>query len=227
MRYLSRSAPFLVLLAGLFVFAACDSSGSNSDDDVAGVENPDADNGFVMKLGSSKVLSKAASKYGGYAFDYGGTNPNTNQSVYVIFFTSATPDPSNFGNSATQAEVFGAFVTTETASTPSSGAYTVGTSSSSDPYFFGWIGQDFDTGDDGTRTLQVIKDGKIEIDDSGNVTNFKKVSATQVTYDLPVKSQDDYQIERDVSITLDGSIKPRDVNEFAQSSGFRFNLSIN
>jgi hypothetical protein len=222
----------------LFILPACDSGGSSGgggggEDDgssVVGVDDPNASNSFKMNITSSSsssgALSKAVGKtYGGYAFQWSGTIPNTNKDFYVLFFTSK--NPSNFDENSVDAELFGLIVSDQFSSPPPTETYDFGRASDNDRDFFGLIGEDFDTDDTGTRTIQLLESGQIVIDNSGSltVTDFKNVSGQQYTIDLPYETRDDLTTEDNVSVTLDGSIEPGSASKFA-GPGFSFGLNF-
>lgn len=237
--FLSRSPLFLTLIACLFIVPACDSGGSNSDDggndDVAGSADLSEPNAFELNFSASSSstnslkaeFAKAASKYQGYAFQWLGSTDvdGTTKNYYALFFTSNKDFDSN---TAPKAEVFGGLIG-EFSKLPDEDTYTVGsTGSQTSPDFFGWIGQDFDTGPDGTRTLQILTDGKIEIgrDSNGNlvVEDFIDTKVYQYTVDFQDGEAQSVETQENVSVTLNGSIAPSEVNSFTEGE-FSFTFS--
>lgn len=231
-RLVSTSTLLVALVSCLFILPACDSGGSSSssgDDEVAGSADLSEPNAFEFSFGSSSKagFAKAASKYQGYAFQWQGTTTinGTQKGYYALFFTSKR----NFdGSTAPKAEVFGGIIG-DFSSLPSSGTYTAGTGSNqSQPDFFGWIGQDFNSGPDGTRTLQILTDADIQIGrKNGNlVVTSLSGKAFQYTADFQNGTAQDVSTST-VTIDLNGSIQPSTVNTFTESGDFSFTFSGN
>jgi hypothetical protein len=238
-RRLFRNSGLLFILAfGLLALPACDSGGSNGgssgggnggdDGGTFGPSNPSGPNAFELNFSSSSSassaskagLAKAATTYKGYSFQFQG-NANGND-YYAIFFTS---NSSFTSSNATDAAVFGALVAERT-STPSPGDYAVGEVNSTTAEFYGLIGQNFDSGPNKSRTIQLLSDGTITIGrSSGNlvVSDFKNVTAQQITVDLSGGTVQSSSFTENVSVTLNGSIQPSPTGTFAQPS---FGFSI-
>ena len=238
-RRLFRNSGLLFVLAfGLLALPACDSGGSNGgssgggnggdDGGTFGPSNPSGPNAFELNFSSSSSassaskagLAKAATTYKGYSFQFQG-NANGND-FYAIFFTS---NSSFTSSNATDAAVFGALVAERT-SKPSPGDYAVGAANSTTAEFYGLIGQNFDSGPNKSRTIQLLSDGTITIGrSSGNlvVSDFKNVTAQQITVDLSGGTVQSSSFTENVSVTLNGSIQPSPTGTFAQPS---FGFSI-
>jgi hypothetical protein len=238
-RRLFRNSGLLFVLAfGLLALPACDSGGSNGggdnggggdggSGDTFGPSNPSGPNAFELSFSSSSSASsaskaefaKATTTYKGYSFQFQGS-ANGND-FYAIFFTSN----SSFSSNATDAEIFGALVA-QRSSKPSPGDYAVGAANSTTAEFYGLIGQNFDSGADGSRTIQLLSGGDIAIGRTdGNlvVSDFKNVTAQQYTANLSGGTVQSSSFTENVSVTLNGSIQPSSTGTFAQPS---FGFSI-
>lgn len=232
-RLVSSSTLLVALVSCLFILPACDSGGSSGgrSDEVAGSADLSEPNAFEFSFGSSSNslkadFAKAASKYQGYAFQWQATTTinGTTQEYYALFFTSKSSNKDEFGSDAAEAKVFGALIG-EFSDLPSSDTYTAGTASNQSD-FFGWIGQDFDSGPNGERTLQILTDADIQIGrNNGNlVVTSLSGEAFQYTADFQNGTAQDVSTST-VTIDLNGSIQPSRVNTFTESGDFSFTFS--
>lgn len=228
-RLFRNSGLLFILTFGLLALPACDSGGSNGDgggESTFGPSDPSGPNAFELSFSSSSSSSsktgfaKATTTYKGYSFQFQGSA--NGKDFYAIFFTS---NSSFTSSNATDAAVFGALVA-ERSSKPSPGDYAVGGVNSTTAEFYGLIGQNFDSGADGSRTIQLLSGGDITIGRSdGNlvVSDFKNVTAQQYTANLSGGTVQSSSFTEDVSVTLNGSIQPSPTGTFAQPS---FGFSI-
>ncbi len=224
---LSRSILVFTLFSCLFILPACDSSGSNEDGEDSGgggggnddVVQASDQNRFALDFTPpSSSASKDSETVEGFAFAASGTLNGTD--AYAIYFSSKKTFDSEEVSSSSGGPATAGVILVLGQQNPDGSVPIVDIQSNQETSeAVGVIVKGFDNPpEEGTRTLQLFKDGSIEFAD-GNVTGFSSVQATELFVDFSEEESENRFTE--VSVNLNGTIDPAEgVSELIEKQTF-------